>query len=38
MAKSFLTIEHVDKSFTRGAVTNEVLKNISLEVNEGEFI
>ncbi|GLK67105.1 ABC transporter ATP-binding protein [Hansschlegelia plantiphila] len=38
MAKSFLKIEQVEKSFTRGAMTNEVLKDISLEVREGEFV
>lgn len=34
----FLKIENVHKSFSRGAMTNEVLKDISLEVNEGEYI
>ncbi|GLK75667.1 nitrate ABC transporter ATP-binding protein [Methylopila jiangsuensis] len=38
MAQSFLTIQQVDKSFTRGSMTNEVLKDISLDVEQGEFI
>ncbi|MFD1330856.1 ABC transporter ATP-binding protein [Methylopila musalis] len=38
MTVPFLKIEHVDKSFTRGAVTNEVLKDVSLEVKKGEYI
>ena len=38
MTKAFLKIENVHKSFSRGSVTNEVLKDISLDVAEGEFI
>jgi len=33
-----LKIEHVDKSFERNGVTSEVLKDISLEISEGEVI
>jgi nitrate/nitrite transport system ATP-binding protein len=34
----YLKIEHVDKSFERNGVTSEVLKDISLEISEGEVI
>ncbi|GLK81047.1 ABC transporter ATP-binding protein [Methylopila turkensis] len=36
--QAFLSIQHVDKAFSRGGVTNEVLKDVSLDVNEGEYI
>jgi len=38
MRKPYLTISQVDMSFTRGHVTNQVLKGINLEVRQGEFI
>ncbi len=38
MARAYLSIEGVDKSFTRGAATTEVLKDVSLTVDKGEFI
>ena len=38
MEKPFLKIENVYKAFTRGAMSNEVLKDVSLTVNQGEFI
>ena len=34
----YLKIEHVDKSFERNGVTSEVLKDVSLEISEGEVI
>ncbi|GBD47375.1 ABC transporter ATP-binding protein [Methylopila sp. Yamaguchi] len=37
-AQAFLSIQHVDKAFSRGGVTNEVLKDVSLDVHEGEYI
>jgi nitrate/nitrite transport system ATP-binding protein len=36
--RPFLAIEAVDKSFTRGGVTSEVLKGASLNIERGEFI
>ncbi len=35
---SYLKIDHVDKRFQRGAATTEVLKDISLEIEKGEYI
>jgi nitrate/nitrite transport system ATP-binding protein len=34
----FLKIENVDKVFTRGSATTKVLENVSLRVEEGEFV
>ncbi len=36
--RSFLKIDHVDKSFSRGGKTTEVLKDVSLTIEKGEFI
>ena len=36
--KAYLRIDHIDKSFTRGASTTEVLKDVSLGINVGEFV
>ena len=36
--RPLLNIDHVDKSFKRGAVVTEVLKDVSLSVASGEFI
>ncbi|PYE31290.1 nitrate/nitrite transport system ATP-binding protein [Rhizobium sp. PP-F2F-G38] len=38
MAKSYLSIELVDKSFERNGQVSEVLKQVSLGVEKGEFI
>ncbi|MEM0900312.1 MAG: ABC transporter ATP-binding protein [Pseudomonadota bacterium] len=38
MAKHHLSLELVGKTFERGGVQNEVLKDVSLGVDEGEFI
>jgi nitrate/nitrite transport system ATP-binding protein len=35
---SYLKIENVDKSFTRGAVTTKVLENVRLTVEKGQFV
>ncbi|HEY0234580.1 MAG TPA: ABC transporter ATP-binding protein [Afipia sp.] len=35
---AYLTIEHVDKVFTRGSVQSVVLKDISLSVEKGEYV
>ncbi|WP_439497439.1 ABC transporter ATP-binding protein [Bosea sp. (in: a-proteobacteria)] len=35
---SYLKIDHVDKSFRRGAATTEVLKDINLVIDKGEFV
>jgi nitrate/nitrite transport system ATP-binding protein len=35
---SYLKIDHVDKSFQRGAATTQVLKDISLEIQKGEYV
>jgi nitrate/nitrite transport system ATP-binding protein len=38
MQKSYLSLSMVNKSFQRGQVVSEVLKGISLEVDEGEYV
>ena len=38
MAKAFLSIEHVGVTFTRGPSSSEVLRDINLQVDEGEFV
>ncbi|WP_332682734.1 ABC transporter ATP-binding protein [Bosea sp. (in: a-proteobacteria)] len=38
MSQPYLKIDHVDKSFQRGAVSTEVLKDISLVIDKGEFV
>jgi len=35
---SYLKIDHVDKSFQRGGATTEVLKDINLVIDKGEFV
>jgi nitrate/nitrite transport system ATP-binding protein len=35
---SFLKLDHVDKSFTRGSATSEVLKDINLTIAKGEYV
>ncbi len=34
----FLKIDHIDKSFHRAGVTTEVLKDVSLAIESGEFV
>ncbi len=36
--RSYLKLDHVDKVFTRGQATTEVLKEISLSVEQGEYV
>jgi nitrate/nitrite transport system ATP-binding protein len=38
MSKSYLSLEFIDKTFTRGTTSSEVLKQVSLGVDKGEFI
>ncbi|GAU80704.1 ABC transporter ATP-binding protein [Bosea sp. BIWAKO-01] len=38
MSTPYLKIDHVDKSFRRGAATTEVLKDINLVIDKGEFV
>ncbi len=38
MARPYLKIDQVTKTFTRGAMTTEVLKDISLEIDRGEYV
>ena len=35
---TYLKLDHVDKSFNRGAAKTEVLKDISLTIDQGEFV
>ncbi len=35
---SYLKIESVEKTFTRGGVSNNVLQNVSLTIDKGEFV
>jgi len=35
---SYLKLDHIDKSFTRGALTTEVLTGITLGIERGEFV
>jgi len=34
----YLKVDHIDKSFTRGAFTTDVLRDVSLNVAQGEFV
>ncbi|MDB5485080.1 MAG: nitrate transporter, ATPase subunit [Tardiphaga sp.] len=34
----YLKLDHVDKSFTRGSQTTEVLKDINLSIEKGEYV
>jgi nitrate/nitrite transport system ATP-binding protein len=38
MSQPYLKLDHIDKSFTRGSATTEVLKDINLTIDKGEFI
>jgi nitrate/nitrite transport system ATP-binding protein len=35
---AYLKIDHVDKTFTRGSQRTEVLKDITLSINRGEYV
>ena len=34
----YLKIDHVDKRFTRGSMENEVLKDVTLSIEKGEYV
>ena len=36
--KGYLVIDHVDKTFVKGSVVNEVLTDVSLSIEKGEFV
>ena len=36
--QAYLKLDHIDKSFTRGNATTEVLKEINLTINKGEYV
>ncbi len=36
--QAFLRIDHVDKSFSRGAATSHVLKDVDLSIARGEYV
>jgi nitrate/nitrite transport system ATP-binding protein len=36
--KPYLKLDHIDKSFSRGTATTEVLKDISLVIGKGEYV
>ena len=38
MSQPYLSISRVDMAFTRGGVTNPVLKDVNLDVQRGEYI
>jgi nitrate/nitrite transport system ATP-binding protein len=38
MSTHYLKIDHVDKRFQRGGATTEVLKDINLEIDKGEYV
>ncbi len=38
LKRNFLKIDHVDKSFSQRGMSSEVLKDINLTVDEGEFV
>jgi nitrate/nitrite transport system ATP-binding protein len=35
---AYLKIDHIDKSFERGGTKTEVLKDVSLTIDKGEFV
>src|SRR4029079_2641226 len=36
--QAYLKLDHIDKVFTRGAATTEVLKEINLTIDKGEYV
>ena len=38
MAQPYLSIEHIDKSFTRNGLTSTVLRDVNLKIERGEYI
>ncbi|MFL6833594.1 MAG: ATP-binding cassette domain-containing protein, partial [Xanthobacteraceae bacterium] len=35
---SYLKLDHIDKTFIRGSAETEVLKDITLGIDKGEFV
>lgn len=35
---AYLKLDHIDKTFTRGSATTEVLKEINLTIEKGEYV
>ncbi|TGV00523.1 ABC transporter ATP-binding protein, partial [Mesorhizobium sp. M8A.F.Ca.ET.173.01.1.1] len=35
---AYLKLDHIDKTFTRGSQVSEVLKDIKLTIDKGEFV
>src|SRR5512132_771618 len=35
---AYLKLDHIDKTFTRGNATTEVLKDINLTIEQGEYV
>ncbi|TJW31600.1 MAG: ATP-binding cassette domain-containing protein, partial [Mesorhizobium sp.] len=35
---AYLKLDHIDKSFARGGQVSEVLKDIRLTIDKGEFV
>jgi nitrate/nitrite transport system ATP-binding protein len=35
---AYLKLDHIDKSFTRGGTTSEVLRQVSLDIGKGEYV
>ncbi len=36
--RSFLNVDHISKSYARGSATTEVLRDVSLSIEKGEFV
>src|SRR6187431_3710888 len=36
--QAYLKLDHIDKIFTRGAASTEVLKDINLSIEKGEYV
>jgi nitrate/nitrite transport system ATP-binding protein len=36
--QAYLKLDHIDKTFTRGNATTEVLKEINLTIDKGEYV
>ncbi|MBI4274960.1 MAG: ABC transporter ATP-binding protein [Rhizobiales bacterium] len=36
--KPYLKLDHIDKTFTRGSLTTEVLKDVTLGIEKGEYV
>src|SRR5215207_7592157 len=36
--KGYLVVDHVDKTFAKGSIVNKVLTDVSLAVDQGEYV